>query len=368
MARRPTQRQIFEALEARFGQEIATAFTESVDDLRAGVSLADVIEALEAGDIERAVRAFNLDPSALRPLERAIATAYETAGGQIAANISAAAGRAGLNTVLRFNLRNPRAERWLAEMSSRNVTAILEDQRSAIREVLRAGMEAGRGPRNTALDIVGRVNRQTGRRVGGTIGIDSQRAGYVNDMRRALTSAEGRPLGSIGLDRSGNPIRKFWIKQDGTLGSTYTLRDKRFDGRILRALRDGTPLDADTITRVTGRYSDTLLRQRGETIARTESLQGLNAGQNQAFRQAIDDGMVEADAVTKEWDSAGDGRVRDSHASMDGQTVNMDEAFTSPSGARLMHPLDSSLGAPAEEIISCRCVMRVRVDHFRGLQ
>lgn len=347
MARRPTQRQIFEALEARFGREIATAFTESVDDLRSGVSLADVIEALEAGDIERALRAFNLDPAALRPLERAIATAYETAGGQIAANISAAAGRAGLNTVLRFNLRNPRAERWLAEMSSRNVTAILEDQRSAIREALRAGMEAGRGPRNTALDIVGRVSKQTGRRVGGTIGLTGQQSGYVASARAELASGDPAQMRNY---------------------LTRSLRDKRFDATVRRAIENGVPVDADTITRATGRYSDRLLKLRGDTIARTESLQALNAGQNQAFRQAIDDGMVEADAVTKEWDSAGDGRVRDSHASMDGQTVNMDEAFTSPSGARLMHPLDSSLGAPASEIIACRCRVKHRIDHFRGLQ
>lgn len=347
MARRPTQRQIFEALEARFGPEIATAFTQSVDDLRAGVSLADVIAALEVGDFDRALRAFNLDPAAMRPLERSIALAYETAGGQVAASISAAANRAGLRTVMRFNLRNPRAERWLAEMSSRNVTAILEDQRVGIREALRAGMEAGRGPRNTALDIVGRINRQTGRRVGGTIGLTSQQSGYAATARAELASGDPAQMRNY---------------------LTRSLRDKRFDAAVRRAIDNGVPVDADTITRATGRYSDRLLKLRGDTIARTEGIASLNAGQNQAFRQSIDDGLVEADAITKEWDSAGDGRVRDTHADMDGDTVTMDEAFTSPSGARLMHPLDGSLGAPASEIISCRCRVKHRIAHFRGLE
>jgi hypothetical protein len=347
MARRPTQRQIFEALEERFGRAVAVAFTESVNDLRAGVSLSEVIAALEAGDIERAVRAFNLDPSAMRPLERSIALAYETAGGQVAASITAAANRSGLRTVMRFNLRNPRAEQWLVEMALRNTTAFTADQVDTLREALRSGMEAGRGPRNTALDVAGRINRQTGRRVGGVIGLTGQQSGYVASARAELASGDPAQMRNY---------------------LTRSLRDKRFDATVREAIENGVPVDADTITRATGQYSDTLLRQRGETIARTESLQALNAGQNQAFRQSIDDGLVEADAITKEWDSAGDGRVRDAHADMDGDTVTMDEAFTSPSGARLMHPLDGSLGAPASEIISCRCRVSYKVDHFRGLE
>jgi hypothetical protein len=347
VARRPTQRQIFEALEARFGPEVAAAFTQSVDDLRAGVSLADVIAALEVGDIEAALSAFNLNDAAMRPLQRSVALAYETAGGQYAALITAAARQAGLRTVMRFNLTNPRAERWLREMSSRNVTNIITDQREAIREALRAGMAAGRGPRNTALDIVGRVNQQTGRRVGGTIGLTSQQSGYVATARAELAS--------------GDPdLMRNYL--------TRSLRDKRFDPAVRRAIANGTKLDADTITRAAGRYSDRLLKLRGDTIARTESLAALNAGQSQAFRQSVDDGLVDPDALEKEWDSAGDGRVRDTHADMDGQTVGIGQAFVSPSGARMMHPLDSSLGAPASEIIACRCRSKYRIDHFRGLE
>ena len=349
MARQPTQRQIFAALEKRFGAEIAAAFRDVIGGnagLIAGADTKAIIAALNLGDIEGALRAFNLDEATMRPLERSIALAFETQGGAIVANINAAARRAGSRVVLRFNLRNLRAERWLANLSSRMVTEVIADQRLAIREALRVGMQAGRGPTNTALDIVGRINRATGRRAGGTIGLTSGQSNYVMTARAELAS--------------GDPARlRNYL--------TRSLRDKRFDGAVRRAIANGTPLDADSITRMTGRYSDRLLKYRGDVIARTESLQALNAGQNESFRQAIDSGMTTADATTKEWDSAGDGRVRDSHASMDGQTVGMEEAFSTPSGARLLYPHDRSLGAPAGEIIQCRCRVAYRISFERGL-
>jgi hypothetical protein len=39
----------------------------------------------------------------------------------------------------------------------------------------------------------------------------------------------------------------------------------------------------------------------------------------------------------------------------------------SPSGARMMFPGDFSLGAPPEEIINCRCVVKHRVDFLAGV-
>lgn len=41
---------------------------------------------------------------------------------------------------------------------------------------------------------------------------------------------------------------------------------------------------------------------------------------------------------------------------MNGQTVAKDQPFVSPSGAMLMFPCDSSLGAPMKERARCRCV------------
>lgn len=186
---------------------------------------------------------------------------------------------------------------------------------------------------------MGRLNKQTGKREGGIVGLTSQQAGYVTNARAQLE----------GLD-AGYFDRK--------------LRDKRFDRLVAKAIREDKPLSRADIDRVTGRYADKLLAHRGEVIARTESIAALHAGQFEAARQLVDSGKVRADQITKVWDSTGDARTRPSHAAMDGQTVGLNEPFVTPNGALMMHPHDTSLGAPADETIQCRCFMAIRVKYL----
>lgn len=56
----------------------------------------------------------------------------------------------------------------------------------------------------------------------------------------------------------------------------------------------------------------------------------------------------------KTWVTAGDEKVRSTHVSANGQTVAGFAAFI-VGGASLLHPGDTSLGAPLGEIINCRC-------------
>lgn len=215
----------------------------------------------------------------------------------------------------------------------------MADQEQAIRQTVEQGLADGRNPRGVALEVVGRLNRQTGRREGGIIGLTSQQAGYATNARKQLEALD-----------EGYFERK--------------LRDKRFDRTVAKAIREEKPLSRADIDRITGRYADRLLAHRGEIIARTESIAALHAGQFEAARQLVESGKVRADQIVKTWDATGDARTRPTHAAMDGQTVGLFEAFTSPSGARLMHPHDVSLGAPADEIIQCRCFMAVKVKYL----
>ena len=227
----------------------------------------------------------------------------------------------------------------MRQESSRLITEIVDDQRQAIRQTVETGLADGRNPRNVALDLVGRLNRQTGRREGGIVGLTTQQAGYVTNARRQLEE----------------------------LDSTYfqrTLRDKRHDRTVAKAIREGKQLSRADIDRITGRYADRLLAHRGEVMARTESIASLHAGQYEAAQQLVETGKVRADQITKVWDSSGDLRTRPTHAAMDGQAVGLNQPFVSPSGARLMHPHDVSLGAPADEIINCRCFMAIRVRYL----
>ncbi len=98
-------------------------------------------------------------------------------------------------------------------------------------------------------------------------------------------------------------------------------------------------------------------------VARTETLSAMNAARHEAFAQGLSKTNYGPENVVREWSSAGDSRVRDTHRALDGQKVRgLDAAFHSPSGARLRYPGDTSLGAGPEETIGCRCVVNMRID------
>lgn len=58
----------------------------------------------------------------------------------------------------------------------------------------------------------------------------------------------------------------------------------------------------------------------------------------------------------KMWLSQRDKRVRDTHVIADGQTVGLNDFFN-VGGAQLQFPGDFTHGAPADEIVHCRCVL-----------
>lgn len=221
------------------------------------------------------------------------------------------------------------------------ITEILDDQRQS----LLSNLEAGRNPRQTALDLVGRIDRAQNRRVGGLIGLTTDQATWVRNLRAELADPD-------------QMARYF----------TRTKRDRRYDALVRRYLADGRPLPQSDIDRIAGRYADRLLKLRGDTIARTESIASLNAGRNEGLEQLIDTGAVSRDHVKVVWNATGDARTRDSHFAMNGQEVKFGEAFTSPTGARMLHPGDTSLGAGGADVIGCRCYAQVKIDHLAELR
>lgn len=343
MARRPTRR-ILEELLATHDVRLREAFFASVADLKDGITLRVVVERLERGDVNGAINAMQLDADAFSRLELAIAEAYNAGGAATVANLPRLIDPDGNRVVFRFGVRNLAGESWLRDHSSMLVTRIIDDQREAIRMALTEGLMQGRNPRSTALDVVGRISRSSNRREGGIIGLTSAQERYVATARADLLSGDA--------DR---------LRHYLTLGR----RDKRFDRTVMKALRDGTALDAETVSRITGRYSDRLLELRGEMLARTETMTALSKARDDAIRQQIDAGKVEAQDITKVWRTAGDNRVRHSHQALSGQTAPMDGYFQSPSGAMLKHPGDPN--APASETIGCRCFMEYRVDYFASI-
>ena len=349
----PSRRQLRREMES-LEPPVLRAFLEMMREAADQINIGGLTAALSAGDTFRAVELASMSPATLNITTEALRDAYVKAGIYHVGNLPKR--RGGGRFVIAFDVRNPRAEAHLARESSRFVTAIVNEQREAIRVAVTAGAELGNNPRRTALDIVGRINRATGRRQGGIVGLTGQQSGYVAQMREALQGAD-----RVGWarNRSGNLVQKFWLDENGAVQSVYTRRDKRFDRSIKAALQSGSPMPAERIDRAVSSYSNSLLQLRGENIARTETLSAFNTANYESLQQLTDHG-VPREAVKRTWVTSRDGRERETHADADGQQVGLDEPFQ-VGGVMMMHP--GEMGAPAEEVINCRCSVRTEVDY-----
>lgn len=342
MARKPTQAEVFADLLARYEKEVAEAFRAAIDDLRSQADLAAVIEALTRNDISGAIDALHLDPAAYGPLLDAVQRSY-AAGGVAGAGFANAQTPGGV--VIRFDGRNFRAEQWLRERSSTLVTNILQDQRVAVRQALTNRMAQGANPRTAALDIVGRVDRATGKRAGGILGLTSTQEGYVASARTELQTADPASLANY-----FNRAR----------------RDKRFDRTIRKAVAEGKPVPADTIAKAEEAYKRRLLQLRGEVISQVETFDAIAAGKHEAYVQAADSGKVDVSAITKGWHHFDNEHPRMSHIAMNGKRVGLNEAFVLPDGTRMLYP--HAPDAPIKHKAGCHCQADYRIDFLAGIK
>ena len=348
MLKRFTPQEQLEQIIDNFEPTIRRAFLEAIETIRSDIIIEEIIARLEKGDGSGAVNAVPVDSVAFYPLVEAIRQTYNAGGIAAVSTLPRLSSPSGQKVIVRFDARNIRAEQWLSQHSSTLITNIIRDQQQSIRSVLTTGMVNGRNPRSVALDIVGRVEKVSGKRTGGIIGLTSKQASYVENARQELNSGQPEALKSY-LNR----VR----------------RDKRFDNTVLKAVDSGEPIPKTTITKMLNRYEASLLKLRGDTIARTEALESVNTSQQEAFQQVLDKTAYTDQDIQREWRCASDDRVRDSHLMMNRQKVKgMQTPFITPDGYKLRYPHDSSLGAPARETINCRCIQLIRLNYMRALE
>ena len=209
-----------------------------------------------------------------------------------------------------------------------------------MRNFIRAGIESGAGPAKVAREIVGTMNRATGQRVGGILGLNAQQTDYAISARAELS----------------NPatMENYFSRER---------RDRRFDGIVRKAMADGKPVSAADTDRIVQRYKDRLLQLRGETIARTEAITALRAGRHEAYQQLVESGKVQAKQIIRTWRSAHDSRTRLDHLTLDKTDIRgLDQPFTAPDGSLMAYPGDTSMGASARETIQCRCHLDYQID------
>lgn len=341
---RARQIKLLALLERAQAPAVRREFRRAVDSLRSGVDFSAVEAAIRRGDVAAAISAMNISTAAIQQLEAQMIETFRRSGIKYTDLLPKdLRGPDGARIVFRFDMDHPDAQRWVRSHAANFVASIVSEQRETIRWAILDGLQRGVNPRQSALDIVGRIDPVTKRRRGGIIGLDQSRAEYVRSARRQLSSGDPKQL-------------RAYLRRK--------LRDRRYDNVVKRALREGRGLSASDARSLGDRYSDRVLKQRGEVVSRTETLNALRAGQHEAFRQGAQSTQSDMERI---WDATGDPRTRETHTDADGQSVKGAEEAFAVGGARLRFPGDTELGAPAEEVIQCRCIAIYRIDFASGI-
>lgn len=305
-----------------FAGQVRRAFLTAIERAGARIDVAEITRYLEAGRVSEAIDAVEraITPAEFAPVAAAISTATLTAGTSATSGVgNLALGRMNVT----FGITNPRTIDFLRTYEFGLVRELTQQARASVASVIRQGVADGRNPLDVARDVRA------------YIGLTERQTNAVLNFRRALEDGS-----SSALDRA--------------------LRDRRFDSTVQRAIDGETTLSQEQIDRMVGRYEQRYLKYRSETIARTEAIRAVNRGNLEAWRQAVADGVINADQVVRYWMHSHDEKVRDSHLlipDMNADGVGIDEPFDSPLGP-IMYPGDPA--AEPANTVNCRCTQIIR--------
>jgi len=195
-----------------------------------------------------------------------------------------------LQAQLQFDLLNPHSVEFINAEAAQLVVEVSNNTKMGLREIVRTGFEEGRAPAVMARTI-------------------RERVGLTIRQTRAVTNFRNRLIA------------------DGVKG-------KRLDQRV-------------------NAYYNRQLRWRATNIARTETINAANAGQEALWRQAADENLIDAAATRKFWLTTPDDRtcpICKPIPDMNKAGVPLRGSFSTPAGSRkrpTAHP-------------QCRCAMRIR--------
>lgn len=297
--------------------QIRRAFLDNVRQLQNQIDLDRLARLLREGRVSEAQALVSDAISAqnFRPFGDAVSTAALTAG----QNAADALGELNIS----FSVTNPATMDFLRTYEMGLIRGLSSDALQSVRTVITAGIGEGSNPLDIARDVrdfIGLTDRQTQ---------------AVLNYRSALESGSSDAL-------------------------SRALRDQRFDPTVQRAIDGEATLSGEQIDNMVARYGDRYLRYRSETIARTEATRALNTGNNQLWRQAISNGQVASDQITRRWVFTHDDRTRHAHRTipeMNPDGVGMDEPFQSELGP-IRYPGDPD--ADPANTINCRCTVVTR--------
>ena len=343
MAKTRAQRQVYADLLDRYGRSVADAFFAALDKIKAAASVQRITAEIEAGNIEGALDELDIDPADFNDLLDHIRDAQKE-GGKAAADEMPKRRPDGTALSIRYDGRAYNAETWMREHSSDFITRTTSDMRAASRASLADNLAKGRNPKSAALDLIGRLNRVTGKREGGILGLSIPQEEAVRRAREELASAD--PAG----------LRNYL---------TRPRRNRQFDRSVTKAIREGRALDPAIAANAIRGYSNKLLRYRGEVIGKHEAFSALAAGKQQAYEQAVTSGKVDAAVVVKTWKHFPNLEPRHQHIAMSGRSVGLLESFVLPDGTVMQFPHDPK--APVKHTAGCHCQADYEIDFLAGI-
>lgn len=295
-----------------------------------GKSWLDVVDRLQdlnqLDDIEARVRAGD-KLGAIQGIQDAAATyATDIHTGYVAAGQTTAKWLdEQVAPVIRFDATNTQAVAWAQKNKLELVQGLSAEQQQTVRNVIAQGVSDGRNPREVAKDLRG------------SIGLTPNQADAVASYRKALEA--GDFSNALGRELSGG-----------------------HSDRSIAAARDaGRSLPPEQIDLAVDRYRKNQLAWRAETIARTEGLRAVHAGNAELFRQAIAKGDVDADQLVGQWHPGPKTKnARPDHRaqSLLSQRPAFGEPFDMPDGTQMQHPGDEAGGAANNA--NCRCTKSTR--------
>ena len=133
-------------------------------------------------------------------------------------------------------------------------------------------------------------------------------------------------------------------------------KDKRWNVQKMNSALTQGLMQGESIDKIATRLQNVTDMNKASAIrnARTMVTGAENAGKLESYRRAAAMGIK----IKKTWSATMDDRTRDSHAFLDGVTVELEEEF--PNG--LMYPGDP--GGAGDEVWNCRCELSMQMDGF----
>lgn len=294
--------------------DVAKAILRAFELWRQTVSTAEVERLVAAGDVDAIINQILAEPvldAALTQARAEMQDVTRTGVTYFARDIPGAV--VGRQVLVGFNVLSPYVVQAIRELDTKIMQTLKDDVRETVRAFIENGLRDGVGPRTVA------------RQLRTVIGLAPNQEAAVRNFEALLKAGDREAL-------------------------TRALRDRRFDATLKRALgTKGTGLTPEQIDKMVAAYRKRMISFNAETNARTATLDAFKLGQQLAYQDAVDKGLVDGRRLMKRWHGVLDDRERPEHVAMEGETVPWDSTYS------------TGEFTPGSSTFNCRCVSQFTI-------